>query len=577
MADLSVQAVVIPSGDPHHSEYAPACFALRGFISGFHGSAGTVVVSEDHAGLWTDSRYFLAAETALEGTEFTLHRERTAGVLPYQQWLAKNLPAGARVGLDLALFSITEVERFAEAFAQRGIVIVDTPRLSEMVWRDRPTLPEEEVWPLETRFTGSSATEKILSLRKALEERGCQSHVVTALDDIAWILNLRGSDVAYNPVFLSFLVITIDAVVLYTNQTRLNAAARHALNEIGAVVKRYEEFDGDLTEIRAEVLIDPQRVSERVRRQLTGAKIVYGRQPSTWMKSRKNGRELSCIRQAMVRDGVAMVRFLAWLDRTMAGGERPTEWDVAQVLQALRAKDERYISDSFNYISGYGPNAAIPHYTVEKDSARSLRPQGFYLIDSGAQYRDGTTDITRTVALGEPTKEEKADYTYVLKGHISLARLQFPVGAAGRDIDAIARQPLWNAGRNFGHGTGHGVGFVLNVHEGPQRIAFGSNEVALEEGMYISNEPGLYRAERYGIRIENLIVVEKGPTSVFGDFFQFETVTLCPIDTKPVAKELLDTGELAWLNDYNRRVYQALAPLLNDEDRSWLKRVTTAV
>ena len=577
MAEHNVHAFIVPSADAHQGEYTPARFRCRAFLTGFTGSAGTAVVTADHAGLWTDSRYFLEAESVLADTEFTLHRLNTPGVLDYAEWLAKTLAPDSRVGVDPTVITIGQARRFASLFRERNITLVAVHDPFASFWDDRPGLPHETVWRLGDGYTGEDAASKIGRIRRYMEEHGAASHAIATLDDIAWTLNLRGSDIEFNPVFLAFLTITHDAVWLFTEADRLSDDARTTLDALNVEVRPYERFWADIKTLPGPVLLDPDRTSFNIEQEVHALGIREAVQPSTTMKAEKNEVERDHLRNAMVRDGQAMVRFLAWLDDRVRSGDAMDEGRAAATLQSFRKKDPSYISDSFNAISGYGPNGAIVHYSFDPDKPATFTSRGVYLIDSGAHYLDGTTDITRTVAVGTPTAEEREDFTLVLKGHIALARLCFPTGTAGRDIDAVARQALWMHHRNYGHGTGHGVGFVLNVHEGPHKIAPGNNGVPLIPGMVVSNEPGVYRRGRHGIRIENLVVVQAEGQSDFGTFLSFETVTLCPIDLRLIDGTLLTDEERAWLNEYHALVAERLGPGLDADTATWLENATRPI
>jgi Xaa-Pro aminopeptidase len=602
LTSTGLAAMIVPSADPHQSEYPPERYRSRAYLSGFDGSAGTLVVTVPSgnegtvpatAGVWTDSRYYVAAAKALEGSGIDLYRSGMPGVPEYPAWLAHNLPRGARVGVDPRMITIRQYREIATRLARNEIKLVAMEDPLDEVWPDRPGIPAEKVWPLETSSAGEAAVQKIQRLRSAMDDEGATVHVLTSLDDIAWLLNLRGSDVAYNPVFMAWVVVTPEAVTLYTDASRLTDDARASVDTAGVTVLPYAQFEVELTRLAggsAAVLVDPDRTSRAIYDTLTGGaagksgsagrlRIVEAPQPTTLMKARKNSVELENLRDAMIRDGRGMVRFLAWLERRSVARKTPPldEEMAARRLQAIRREDDGYISDSFNYISGWGANGAIVHYAHDPAHPAVFGSRGIYLIDSGGQYRDGTTDITRTITVGTPSEEEREDFTLVLKGHIALARLHFPVGTAGRDIDVIARAHLWSHHRNYGHGTGHGVGFVLNVHEGPQKIAPGNSATPLEPGMVISNEPGLYREGRYGIRTENLMVVRPAGSDAFGDFLAFETISLCPIDLRLVDVDLLDAGEREWLNEYHRIVREELTDGLGGEDQSWLERATRPI
>lgn len=590
-----LDAFIVPSSDPHQGEYVPEHYQVRAFISGFHGSAGTVVVTKNHAGLWTDSRYFLVAAHALEGSEFVLHRVHTPGTTDYPQWIAEELEEGASVGVDGRLVTTNWFNLVQTRLGTRGIDLVSTDDPFDALWRDRPPMPAEPVVILERHLSGESARSRLSRIQDEVKRQGARSHIISTLDDIAWTLNLRGNDIEYNPVFVAFLVISSDETdsVLYTDQARLSSAVLEALGSASVTVRDYDDFSRDLRELPGPILLDPDRTSYAITCAAGDRFRPCEIQPSTAFKARKNPTEIRNLKNAMERDGVAMVRFLAWLHRTVeagGGGVTVDEHALAEKLQAFRRDAPEYLSDSFSSISSLGSNAAIVHYSVPREGSALLEIPTVYLIDSGAQYRDGTTDITRTVAL-DPTggveldrlfPELRRDFTLVLKGHIGMAQLIFPQGKPGREIDAVARLPLWRHFRNYGHGTGHGVGFVLNVHEGPQKIAPGGGDYPLEEGMLCSNEPGLYRAGQYGVRTENLVLVQSAPlqdqdSSDFGDFLQFETLTLCPIDHRLIDVSLMTREELDWINGYHLRVREALSEHLAREDQEWLAAATRPI
>lgn len=600
----SLDALVVPSADPHQSEYPPARFQSRVWLSGFDGSAGTVVVTRDRAGLWTDSRYYLHAEQVLEGTGIELFRLGVAGVTDYPGWLAGTLDAHARVGVDSRLITRDAADRLRETLEQARISLVDAGDPMDELWTDRPGLPAEAVVVYPSEWAGETRATRLARVRERISAQGATSHVISTLDDIAWLLLLRGSDVAYNPVFVAHLIVTATNATLYTDTTRVDAAALAELTADHVTVRAYERFETDLAALEAPVAVDPSRSSWWISNRL-GPRMAPVSQPSADIKSRKNDVQLGHLRRTMVRDGQAMVRFLRALEESVAAGESLDEYGLVQRLHAERASAPTFRGDAFDTISGFGPNGAVVHYRVQRASALPVTAPGVYLVDSGAQYLDGTTDITRTVAIGGVggggragggdgssadggiPEEARADFTYVLKAHIALATLVFPVGVSGHEIDAIARAALWRAHRSYGHGTGHGVGFYLNVHEGPQRIALGSPAWPLAPGMIISNEPGLYRTGRWGIRIENLVAVQRDGESEFGSYLSFETLSLCPIDRRMIVPELLSRDELAWIDAYHARVFAELsqeeatptsgnkvreAGGLTDRDRDWLDR-----
>jgi Xaa-Pro aminopeptidase len=571
----SLDALIIPSADPHQSEYTQEHEQARSHVTGFSGSAGTAVVTHTHAGLWTDSRYFLEAEHVLDGTPYTLHRLHTPGVTDYPQWIADHLRPGSAIGVDAHVVTIRQVRSLSAVFDAREIELVQSDDPFNEIWIDRPPVKAEPVWALPAAAGSDPIEQKLERIREAVRENGANCHIVSTLDDIAWILNLRGSDVRFNPVFRAYLVIGPDNATLYRDAGTLSddAAAHLAASRVS--VHPYESFFSSIATIRDPVLIDPARTSWAIGGAIRHARTVEALQPSTAFKARKTDTELERLRAAMRRDGVAMVRFLAWLDRTDVIGMHATEWDLAERLREYRSSSDSYIDDSFDYISGFGGNGAIVHYRPTAARSDAIDRDGVYLIDSGAQYIDGTTDITRTVPIGyerdpDSFSDAARDATLVLKGHIALATVSFPYGTAGADIDAVARLALWRRHRTYGHGTGHGVGYVLNVHEGPQRIAPGAERYPLETGMIVSNEPGLYRSDRYGIRIENLLVVREDESTEFGDFLRFETLSLAPIDRRLIDAGLLSHEEREWVDSYHRRVHDEIAPALDETDRAWL-------
>ncbi|MFA7566168.1 MAG: aminopeptidase P family protein [Alkalispirochaeta sp.] len=593
MATQDVDAVIVPSADPHQSEYPPEHHRTRAWISGFAGSAGTVVITNDTAGLWTDSRYFLEAERIVSTTGFQLFRLHTTGTPNHVDWITDTVPENGTIAVDMRTVTVQDVRELHRAGRRKKINVTDAGDLFDTIWKKRPSLPDSPLYLLPAETAGEGATEKITRIRRTMKEHGAATHVVGTLDDIAWILNLRGSDVPYNPVFLAYLIISNDGTTLYTDSTRVSGEIREYLASLGVAIREYQSFFADIPSLSGPTLIDPQRLSEAVASTWSEDSRVEAVQPSTAMKARKNETELNALRQAMRADGAAMVKFLRWFDERVsgeagAGENRIDELSAAARLREFRRQIPDYIGDSFNYISGFNGNGAIVHYSADEESNADIIAPGVFLIDSGGQYRNGTTDITRTIPVGTAPAKAIRDFTLVLKGMIALATAVFPTGTSGRDIDAIARTPLWKEHLNYGHGTGHGVGFCLNVHEGPQRIAPAAQDWPLEPGMVVSDEPGLYRRDRWGIRIENLLTVipARPPSNSgdgalrndFGTFLAFETLTLAPIDRRMIDTELLSAAERQWLNDYHRRVRSELTDLLGDPaDRQWLKNATEAV
>lgn len=572
MGERGLAAWVVASADPHQSEYPPEHWRSRAWISGFDGSAGTLVVTATQAGLWTDFRYFLAAERALAGSGIELFRLGEHEVPDYPDWLAKTLEKGERVGFDALCFSLAAARSLEARLAPLGITVEPGDDLVGMVWDDRPPLPRRPIAAHDVRYAGQSRGEKLSSLRARMAEAGAEWHLISTLDDVAWLLNIRGSDVPYNPVAVAYLLVGPERATLFVHEEQLPAELRSELESDGVDVAPYSAVVEAVASIPegSGVVASPQQTSVALAGALEGRRCVERRNLSTDMKAQKNAVELDHLRALMVRDGAAMVRFIHWVT-TRVGEEEITEYSAEERLRSLRAEDERFVSESFRSISGYRGHGAIVHFSADETDSSRLEPAGIYLIDSGGQYLDGTTDITRTVALGEPSEQARRDFTLVLKGHIGLATLRFPPGTTGHMIDVVAREHLWREGMNYGHGTGHGVGFFLNVHEGPHRISQSPNDVVLKPGMVVSNEPGLYRAEQYGIRMENLVAVVESPATEFGSFLAFETLTLCPIDRRLIDSSLLTPDERAWVDDYHRRVRESILGRLEGPVGEWLE------
>lgn len=596
MRDAALDACIVPGTDPHHSEYLAPHWQLRAWVSGFRGSAGTLVVTADTAGLWTDSRYFLEAEAALRGTGIELHRMGTAAVVDYPQWLANNTGSGARVGIDASLVSVADFRELRYALQQTGADAVTTADLVGPLWPDRPPLPRGDAFLLDPGFAGETRERKLAELRRTLEMQGASHCLLAALDDIAWLLNIRGSDIPYNPLPLCYALLEPEGVTLCIERDKLAPPDQDALEADGTTVRPYESIEALLRGLSpaATLALDPRRTNMRLFDAIpTANRRIELQSPTTAWKAMKNPVELENIRACMVRDGVALERFFHWLDTSLGASpgaspgeslgaspgatdrpDRLSEMLVAAKLREFRAQGERFVEESFQTIAGFGDHGAIIHYAVSAETDREIVPDGLLLLDSGAHYLDGTTDITRVVAIGKPTDQQRKDFTLVLKAHIALATAQFPTGTNGVQLDAIARSVLWRHARNYAHGTGHGVGYFLNVHEGPQRIAAERADTPLLEGMLTSNEPGLYRTGRYGVRIENLVVTRAGKRSDFDTFLCFETVTLCHLDRRLIKPSLLSEEELDWLNAYHRRVYEKLAPHLEEPVARWLAEQT---
>lgn len=573
-------AFIFPSTDAHQSEYVADHWLGRAWISGFNGSAGTAVVTMTSAALWTDSRYFLAAEEQLHGTEFQLMKLRIPGTPSIAEWLGKELAdvASPEVGLDGWVNSYAATSSLISDLRKAGGITVRTnlDPLAE-IWKDRPSIPENpvEIQPLE--YAGEDATSKIQRIRKALRTYHADGMLVSALDDIAWTLNLRGTDVHCNPVFVSYLLIASGKVSLFVDEAKVSAEVRAYLEAHGVSLYNYNKVEDGLKEYSEyNILLDGNETNYYLWKTVKCQEIVAKTSPIPAMKAVKSEAEIAGYRRAMLRDGVAMVKFLKWLVPAVeAGGQ--TEISIDKKLTSLRAEQDLFRDISFDTIAGYQAHGAIVHYEASPETDAPLKPEELLLLDSGAQYQDGTTDITRTIALGPVTEEMKHIYTLVLKGHIQLELAKFPDGASGTQLDALARESMWREGLNFLHGTGHGVGSYLNVHEGPHQVRMEYMPAPLRAGMTVTDEPGLYLAGKFGVRIENTLLIKDYMETEFGKFLQMESLTLCPIDTAPVDVDMLLPEELNWLNSYHAEVYAKLAPYLDEEEQIWLKNATKPI
>lgn len=575
-----IDAFIFPSTDPHNGEYVPDHWKGREWISGFNGSAGTAVVTMEAAALWTDSRYFIAAEEQLRGTEYVLMKLKMPDTPSIADWLGRKLAVegGTVVGIDGMVNAASEVESLIADMQKRGGITVRTnfDPLEEL-WEDRPAIPENkaEVHPLE--YAGETTASKLERIRKALKELHAQGMLVTALDDIAWTLNLRGSDVHCNPVAVSYLLIDSQKTTLYINKVKLTEETRLYLTENGIETDDYDNVRKGIAEYPDySILLDDNEVNHTLFKAARCPQIIRATSPIPYMKAQKNETEINGFRAAMLRDGVAMVKFLKWLKPAVETGGQ-TEMSLDRKLTALRAEQPLFRDISFDSIFGYEHHGAIVHYEATPETDIEVKPRGLLLMDTGAQYLDGTTDITRTVALGDITEEQRHAYTLVLKGHIGLAMAKFPERASGTQLDILARQAMWREGMNFMHGTGHGVGSYLNVHEGPHQIRMEWKPAPLVAGMTVTNEPGLYLEGKFGIRTENTMIVTPYKETAFGRFLQLEPLTLCPIDTAPIDFSMMTAEEINWLNQYHKTVYEKLSPLLDDEEREWLNTACEAV
>ena len=574
-----LSAFIFPSTDAHQSEYVADHWQGRTWISGFNGSAGTAVVTMKSAALWTDSRYFLAAEEQLKGTEFQLMKLKIEGTPTISEWLAQELQGeNAEVGLDGMVNSYHEtMGLIADLRKSGGITVRTNFDPLGLIWTDRPAIPANpvEIQPME--FAGESVASKISRIRTALRQRHADGMLISALDDIAWTLNLRGTDVHCVPVFVSYLLISSQQVSLYVDSAKINDEVKAYLTENGISLYPYNKVAEGLERYSEyNILLDGDETSYFLWKTVKCQEIIAGNSPVPAMKAQKNDREIAGFRQAMLRDGVAMVKFLRWLKPAVeAGGQ--TEISIDRKLTSLRAEQHLFRDISFDTIAGYQAHGAIVHYEATPETDVALKPEGLILIDSGAQYQDGTTDITRTIALGPVTEEMKHVYTLVLKGHIQLELAKFPDGASGTQLDALARECMWREGYNYLHGTGHGVGAYLSVHEGPHQIRMEWKPTPLRAGMTVTDEPGLYLSGKFGVRIENTLLIKDYQTTEFGKFLQMESLTLCPIDLTPVDFSMLQPEEIEWLDTYHRDVFEKLSPYLEGEDLEWLREATRPV
>lgn len=576
-----IHALLVPSADPHLSEYLPGYWQGRQWLSGFHGSVGTLIVTADFAGVWVDSRYWEQATKELNGSGIELVKLQPGQPSPLD-WLAEQTPEGGVVAVDGAVMAVASARTLSSKLEVRGARLRTDTDLLQEVWRDRPSLPNAPIYQHLPPQATVSRGEKLAKLRETLQERGADWHFIATLDDIAWLFNLRGGDVSFNPVFVSFALINQQQATLFVALSKVDADLRAVLEQDGVTLRDYSEVADALRAVPsdASLLVDPARVTTGLLDNLdSGVKLVEGLNPTTLAKSQKSEADAQHIRKAMEQDGAALCEFFAWLESAW-GRERITELTIDEKLTAARERRPDYVSLSFNTIAAFNANGAMPHYHATEEEHALIEGDGLLLIDSGGQYLGGTTDITRMVPVGTPTQEQKQDCTRVLKGVIALSRARFPKGILSPLLDAIARAPIWADNVDYGHGTGHGVGYFLNVHEGPQVIAYQAApapQTAMQPGMITSIEPGTYRPGRWGVRIENLAMNREAGSSEFGDFLKFETLTLCPIDTRCLIADLLTHEEKQWLNAYHSEVRERLSPLLDGAALSWLNERTVAI
>ena len=583
MKERNLSAYIVPTDDFHSSEYVGAYFKAREYMSGFTGSAGTLVVLPDHAALWTDGRYFLQAADQLRDSTIVLMRSGQPGVPEIEEYLYDNLKEESVIGFDGRTVTEKFVKKIAEKTDAKQISFDGREDLVDLIWKDRPPVSKETVWELDAGYAGKSRAEKIQDVRAKMQKERADYLLTTALDEIAWLLNLRGGDVLYTPVFLSYLLLTQEQILLFAHEQIFAEELREKLAGEGIVIKPYEAIEQAVKELPSgvRVWLDSGVVNYRLTRSVPeSAEVLDQGSPVVLMKAVKNPVEMDNIRSAHVKDGVAVTRFIHWL-KNAAGSEVVTEIGAAERLETFRAQMEGYLGPSFESIIAYGPHGAIVHYAPTEQTNAEMKAESFCLADTGGHYREGTTDITRTVTLGTLTEEEKRCYTMVLRGHLALGAVKFMQGVSGQNLDVLAREPLWEAGMDYNHGTGHGVGYILGVHEGPQRVhwrlAPGAKSIPLEEGMVISNEPGLYLEGKFGIRHENLVLCRNGEKTDYGQFMYLEPLTMVPFDREAILPELMTERELQWLNDYHRRVYETLSPHMEEDELRWLGEMTAKI
>lgn len=575
MAIHGIDVLIVPHSDPHKSEYLPPYWKYLEWISGFTGSSGCCIITQTSAGLWTDSRYFIQAEQQLKGTTFKLFRDGLKDTISIKHYIQENLNKGDTISICSELVTITLWNSLLQDF--NDFTLRGDLDIIGLAWdKNRPPQPDAPIFIYDTQYCGEDAANKMARIRDKIPIDINTALVVSTLDDIAWTLNIRGNEIPNNPVVISHLIIERKTATLFINSHKLTDELHQYLSRLNIKIREYCEFYNFLSNLSLnKVFIDPNTTNRKVLESISRECVHYINSPIPLLKAIRNSVEIDNLNNAMLKDGVAMVRFLIWLEHNI--NNAPTELDIVKQLHQFRKEQTNFKGDSFDTIAGYKENGAIVHYKPTKESSTKLYPESFLLLDSGAQYLEGTTDITRTISLGALSQEEREDYTLVLKGHINLATAIFPKGTRGSQLDILARHPLWKQRKNYLHGTGHGVGHFLCVHEGPQSIRTQENSTCIEEGMVISNEPGSYNKDKFGVRIENLMLTKTLINKDEDDFICFKTVTLCPIDVKPIYRELLTTEEVTWLNSYHKMVYKELSPLLNQNEKEWLKNNTKEI
>lgn len=576
MQEKEIRAFIVPSTDPHSGEYVPEFWESRKWISGFTGSAGTAVITDETGGLWTDSRYFLQAASQLEDTGIMLFKNRLPETPSIAEWLGSVLSPGDKVGIDGWVNTTTEAENLQKQLQAYGLQLVSTEDPFQRIWKDRPSLPLNPPFILPLSYAGKNCTEKIAEIREQILLNHADAILLSALDEIAWTLNLRGSDVHCNPVFISYLFITDTTTTLYILPEKITPEIKQYLNDNQIEVKPYQAIEADLHHYTGKGIQLTPGTNYALYQAASHNQIIRHESPVLYMKAIKNETEIQGFHHAMIKDGIAMVKFLFWLKNTVKNSQE-TELSIDRKLYNLRAEQKDFKGISFDTIAGYQAHGAIVHYEATEETNATLHPEGLLLLDSGAQYLDGTTDITRTIVLGPVTKEQKTDFTLVLKGFIELSMAEFPYGTCGTQLDVLARQFMWKFGINYGHGTGHGVGHFLNVHEGPHQFRMNHMPALLLPGMTVTNEPGIYKAGKHGVRTENTMLIVKSKETEFGAFYKFEPLTLCPIDKEAILPEMLSYEEKQWLNNYHSLVYDRLNASLNTDEQAWLKEATSPI
>ncbi|WP_425446888.1 aminopeptidase P family protein [Dethiothermospora halolimnae] len=577
MEERGIDAYIIPSSDPHQSEYVADRWRGRAWISGFTGSAGTVVITKDDGGLWTDGRYFIQAEDQLKGSGIRLFKMREPKVPTITEYLVDTLKSGETVGFDGKLFSVTRVNNMKKEFDKNGIDINSDYDLVDEIWQDRPEIPKDKVFIHDVKYAGKSRAEKLKEVRNEMKKKKAKNYLISSLDDIAWLFNLRGNDVNNSPVFISYALVTETRAYIFMDTNKVSEDIKEELLKDDIKVKEYSELKNSLKKITDSILFDPLRTNYYMYKQIPfNRDKIKDSEVTTKLKAVKNDTEIENLRNCHLKDGVAIVKFIHWLKNNVKDGNI-TEISADEKLTEFRSKQKDFISPSFDTIAAYKEHAAMMHYKATKEGQYTLKDEAMFLIDSGGQYLDGTTDITRTIVLGDITDEMKRDFTLTLKGHINLTIAKFLYGATGSNLDILARKPLWEYGIDYKCGTGHGVGFLLNVHEGPQNFSQVPNKVKLEKGMILTNEPGVYKKDKHGIRLENTLLVVEDEKTEFGQFMKFDTISYCPLDLDGVDVNLLTEEERDWLNSYHKEVYDKLSPFLTEEEKAWLKEETRAI